>query len=81
MVADHSIRSEAMRFLADPVTRMLFFSGCLRTSRQVFAAMKVEPIIPNARASAASGGRLMLRKDFCGVVSVLIIGLALMGDG
>ena len=48
------MRSEAIRFLAEPVTRMACFSGRVRTSRQVLAAIAVDQTIAADRASATA---------------------------
>ena len=53
---DHWIKSDTIRFRADPVIRMLFHYGFLRTSFQLLAAMKVEPANPREIATALRTG-------------------------
>ena len=53
---DHWIRSDTIRFRADPVIRILFLSGFFRTSFQLLAAMKVEPANPKEIATALKTG-------------------------
>src|SRR6478672_3165706 len=70
MVEFHSMRSEMIRFLAEPVMRMLFRSGALRTSRQVPAAIAVAQTTAMAMATVPSGRRSTRRASRGGWVSV-----------
>src|SRR5258708_42923 len=57
MVASHWIRSETIRFRAEPVMRMVCFSGPWGTVRQGRAAIEVDHTTAMASATAPMGRR------------------------